>query len=44
MDYFLGVFARVVSKLRGLSPLWDEFQRGTIDSVISPGGSGQAGR
>jgi cysteine desulfurase len=36
MDYFVETFAEVVEKLRGLSPLWDEFQRGLIDSVARP--------
>ena len=35
-DYFLATFPKIVAKLRGLSPMWDEFQRGEIDSVISP--------
>ena len=35
-DCFLDVFPAVVAKLRGMSPLWDEFQRGALDSVISP--------
>jgi len=34
MDYALDVFERVVTKLRGMSPMWDEFQRGRIASVI----------
>jgi cysteine desulfurase len=36
MDYVIETFAKVVTKLRGMSPLWDEFERGTIDSAISP--------
>ena len=36
VDGFLEVFPKVVAKLRGLSPLWDEFQRGLIDSVLQP--------
>lgn len=36
VDGFLDVFPKVVTKLRGLSPLWDEFQRGQIDSVLQP--------
>jgi hypothetical protein len=27
---------QIVSRLRGMSPMWDEFQRGTLDSVVSP--------
>ena len=30
------VFPKVVAKLRGMSPVWDEFQRGLIDSVLQP--------
>jgi cysteine desulfurase len=37
IDYFLEVFPRIVAKLRGMSPLWDEFERGLIDSVLQPG-------
>lgn len=36
MDHVIEVFGRVVERLRGMSPMWDEFQRGLIDSVISP--------
>jgi cysteine desulfurase len=36
MDYVLDVFRKIVHKLRNLSPLWEEFQRGGIDSVIQP--------
>lgn len=36
IDCVLEVFSRVVGKLRGMSPRWDEFQRGMIDSVVSP--------
>lgn len=43
VDYFLDVFAeRVVKKLRSMSPTWDEFERGLIDSVICPRGIGTA--
>lgn len=40
IDYVIGAFARIVEKLRGMSPMWDEFERGVIDSVISPRGTG----
>lgn len=41
VDYFIEVFAeKVVKKLRGMSPMWDEFERGVIDSVIAPRGRG----
>jgi cysteine desulfurase len=36
IDAVLDTLPKIVEKLRGMSPLWDEFQRGTIDSVISP--------
>src|SRR6185436_10809260 len=36
VDCFLDVFPKIVAKLRGMSPLWDEFQRGLIDSVLEP--------
>jgi cysteine desulfurase len=36
VDCFLEVFPKIVAKLRGMSPLWDEFQRGSIDSVLTP--------
>lgn len=41
IDRFLDVFAgKVVPRLREMSPRWDDFQRGQIDSVIAPRGSG----
>jgi cysteine desulfurase len=36
MDFVIETFAKIVDKLRGMSPLWDEFQRGLVDSVVSP--------
>ncbi len=42
MDYVVQTFAQIVEKLRGMSPMWDEFQRGIIDSVISPTGRGKS--
>ncbi|MCP5523995.1 MAG: cysteine desulfurase [Verrucomicrobiales bacterium] len=42
VDYFIEVFAgKVVKKLRSMSPMWDEFERGLIDSVIAPRGQGR---
>jgi cysteine desulfurase len=35
-DLAVGAIARVVRKLREISPAWGEFQRGAIDSVIAP--------
>ena len=36
VDAVLETLPRIVEKLRGMSPLWDEFQRGAIDSVVNP--------
>ena len=36
MDYVLEVFPKIVSKLRGMSPMWDEYEKGIIDSAVSP--------
>jgi cysteine desulfurase len=36
VESVLDVFPKVVRKLRGMSPMWDEFQRGMIDSVVNP--------
>lgn len=35
MDLFIEVFASTVRKLRDMSPLWDDFQRGLIASAIA---------
>jgi cysteine desulfurase len=42
VDYTVETFAKIVDKLRGMSPMWDEFQRGVIDSVIAPTGRGKS--
>jgi cysteine desulfurase len=34
IDYVLETLPQVVSKLRGMSPAWDEFQRGALKSAI----------
>jgi cysteine desulfurase len=36
IDYALEVFPKIVAKLRGMSPTWDEFQRGIINSATKP--------
>jgi cysteine desulfurase len=36
IDSAVEVFASAVDRLRSLSPTWDEFQKGTVDSIISP--------
>jgi cysteine desulfurase len=36
IDSVIETFGKVVSRLRGMSPLWDAFQRGEIDSLIKP--------
>lgn len=36
IDYVLETLPQVVSKLRGMSPMWDEFQRGVIPSALAP--------
>jgi len=42
IDYVIATFQKVVNNLRGMSPMWDEFQRGIIDSVIAPTGRGRS--
>jgi cysteine desulfurase len=34
IDHVIETFPKIVTKLRGMSPMWDEFERGTIDSRI----------
>jgi cysteine desulfurase len=36
MDYAVAKLAQLACKLREMSPTWDEFQRGTIDSITKP--------
>ena len=43
IDYVVEAFAsKVVAPLRAMSPMWDEFERGAIDSVINPTGRGKS--
>ena len=42
VDYVVQTFAKIVEKLRGMSPMWDEFQRGISDSVVRPTGRGKS--
>lgn len=42
VDYVVETFVRIVNKLRGMSPMWEEFERGVIDSVIAPRGIGRS--
>ena len=42
VDYVIETFSKIVTKLRGMSPMWDEFERGVIDSVINPTGKGKS--
>lgn len=36
IDYVLETLPGIVTKLRDMSPMWDEFQRGTVESAINP--------
>jgi len=36
VEYLVNTFARTVASLREMSPTWDDFQKGAIDSKISP--------
>jgi len=42
VDYTVETFTKIATKLRGMSPMWDEFERGIIDSVIAPTGRGKS--
>jgi cysteine desulfurase len=36
IDYVLETLPPIVAKLRDMSPMWDEFQQGKLDSVVAP--------
>lgn len=42
VDYVIETFAKIAAKLRSMSPMWEEFERGVIDSVIAPKGVGRS--
>ena len=42
VDYVVENFAKIVDKLRNMSPMWKEFEEGVIDSVINPTGRGKS--
>jgi cysteine desulfurase len=42
VDYVAEEFPKIVEKLRGMSPMWKEFEEGVIDSVIAPTGRGKS--
>lgn len=42
IDYVVETFPKIVNKLRNMSPMWQEFTEGKIDSVISPTGRGKS--
>ncbi len=42
IDYVIETFAKIVAKLRNMSPMWEEFESGEIDSVIAPRGIGKS--
>src|SRR6266705_5024048 len=36
IDFVVNIFEKAVARLRNVSPLWDDFQRGLADSLIKP--------
>lgn len=43
IDFTVVTYARVVDRLRSMSPHWDEFQRGVIRALTPPGRTPEAG-
>jgi cysteine desulfurase len=44
VTYFLETFPKLAAKLRGMSPIWEEFQQGAVASVIGSRLGSQASR
>jgi cysteine desulfurase len=42
IDYVIETFVKIVDRLRGMSPMWQEFEEGKLDSVIAPTGRGKS--
>ena len=36
VDYFLDTYPKIIAKLRAMSPQWDDFQKGGLDSLVKP--------
>jgi cysteine desulfurase len=42
VDYTVETFVKIVDRLRTMSPMWQEFEEGKLDSVIAPTGRGKS--